>query len=179
MKINKLENDNAVVILDTSAFISGFNPNLYGSTVFTTNDVIDEIQDTFQKELMKSAIFHGTIVVESPSKESLESVAFLIRKLGEADRLSDTDKSIIALALDKKKEHYNVVVYTNDYSIMNVLRKLNIKFKTIGVSKIKNVLVWKKFCPSCKKIIPSSYPNEYCPICGTKLKKISLKLSKH
>ncbi len=178
MKINKLEKGTAVVILDTSAFISGFNPNLYGSTVFTTNDVIDEVRNTFQKELINSAILHGTIAIESPSKESLENVSFLIRKLGEADRLSDTDKNIIALALDKKKEHNNVVVYTNDYSIMNVLKKLGIKYKTIGVSKIKNVLVWKKFCPSCKKIV-SSYSKEYCPICGTKLKKISLKLSKY
>ncbi|MGQ4833235.1 MAG: NOB1 family endonuclease [Candidatus Asgardarchaeia archaeon] len=165
------------IILDTSAFISGFNPNLYNSTVLTTNEVLLEIRNAFQKELINSAILRGTLIIRTPSSFFIKRVNSLARTLGESGRLSETDKGIIALALEEQENGNSVIVYTNDYSIMNVLKKLNIKFKAVGVPQIKRVFKWRKFCPSCKKVFPASFSDEFCPICGTKLKKISIKSS--
>ena len=177
-KINENRNEKCfIAILDSSAFFAGFNPNLFNGLVVITDEIFNEIKNSIQKEILEVAILSKKLLIKSPTKKSLITIENIAKRLGEHERLSNADKSLLALALDEREKYGNeckVKVYTNDFSMMNILKKLKIPFEPIGQRKIKKILQWKKFCPSCKKLYSSSYTEDVCPVCGTKLKKISV-----
>ncbi|MEQ9714481.1 MAG: ribonuclease VapC [Candidatus Asgardarchaeum sp.] len=176
-KLNEKKDEKyPIAILDSSAFFAGFNPNFFDGLVVITDEIFNEIKNSIQKEILEVAILSKKLLIKSPTKKSLITIENIAKKLGEHERLSNADKSLLALALDERKKYdeCKVKVYTNDFSMMNILKKLKIPFEPIGQRKIKKILQWKKFCPSCKKLYSSSYTEDVCPVCGTKLKKISV-----
>jgi len=61
---------------------------------------------------------------------------------------------------------------TDDYAVQNTAIHLGIKVIPAGQKKIKDVLLWEKFCIGCKRRFPTG---DDCPVCGTSLKKIRKK----
>ena len=90
---------------------------------------------------------------------------------GDILRLSGSDKKLIALALQAIDKGKDVKLISDDYSIQNVLKILNIPFESIITEGIKGVYNWKKVCEGCKKEFDENYPFEDCEICGSKVFK--------
>jgi len=82
-------------------------------------------------------------------------------------RLSSTDKDIIALALKHKQDGDDVVTVTDDYSMQNSLKLLNIEFKSVRTKGINSTIQWKRICKGCRKEYPSDSMEEVCEICGS------------
>lgn len=162
-----------IYVLDSSAFIGGFysNENLN----FTIGDVFLEVKDLKSRSMLQSAIEGGYVKLREPDPEDIHKVEEVIIKSGDITRLSDVDKRIVALAFKLRKEGFNPIVITDDYSIQNVLKIVKIKYKSVLTPGIEGVLNWIKICKGCKKKYPPDYRMKECEICGSPIyrKRIS------
>jgi endoribonuclease Nob1 len=158
------------VILDTSAFIQGFNPS-DSIEQYTTHLIYVEIHDELAKLRYEGARSSGILRERIPSLESLHRVEETSKKFGEAHILSLADKQILALALDLKTEGKETTIVTEDYSIQNMSQKLEITFQARGTQGIRKEIQWIIYCPGCKKRFEVPQIDGVCIICGTPLKR--------
>ena len=108
----------------------------------------------------------------------LKLVDEIISKSGDSLRLSFPDKKLISLAYMMYKEGNNVKVITDDYSIQNTLKIIDIPYSGIITDGIKGIYNWKKVCEGCKKEYGDDYPFDDCEICGSKIFKKRIKVNK-
>ena len=160
-------------VLDASAFINGFEPK--GQFNFTVSLITDEVKDLKSKILLDQVIEEGKIIIKEPKDEFIKELNETISKSGDDLRLSEADKKLLALALDLKSENENIKVLTDDYSMQNVLRILQIPYDSIITEGIKGVYNWVKTCEGCKKEFDADYPFDDCEICGSKVFKRRIK----
>jgi UPF0271 protein len=154
------------VILDASGFFAGLQ-NLF-QRVITTSYVIAEVKDARSSEGLATAMSSGKIVIRDPSPSTVERVKGKLREMSE-ETLSQADISLIALALEMESP----IVFTDDYSLQNVLMNLGIPFKPVrtkGITRSERAFVY--VCKSCGRRV-----GEYlrgCPYCGGELKKVPI-----
>ena len=160
-------------VSDASAFINGFEPKSQFN--FTVSLITDEVKDLKSKILLDQAIEEGKIIIKEPKEEFIKELNDTISKSGDDLRLSEADKKLLALALDLKCENENIKVLTDDYSMQNVLRILEIPYDSIITEGIKGVYNWVKTCEGCKKEFDADYPFDDCEICGSKVFKRRIK----
>lgn len=163
-------------ILDASAFINGFR--LETTNNFTVPDIISEIKDFESKLILEMAIDECKLTIRDVSEEYIKSVENIISKSGDILRLSVPDKKLIALAYMMHENGYNVKVISDDYTIQNSLKIMNIPYSGIITEGIKGVYNWKKICEGCKKEYAEDYPFDDCEICGSKIFKKRIKVNK-
>ena len=163
-------------VLDASAFINGFQ--LDSKNNFTVSEITAEIKDFESKLKFDQAIEDGKVVIKDvPSKYST-CVNNIISESGDILRLSLPDKKLISLAYMLSQEGHNVKVISDDYTIQNTLKIMNIPFSGVLTEGIKEVYNWKKVCEGCKKEFSEDYPFDDCEICGSKIFKKRIKVKK-
>ena len=159
--------------MDASAFINGFEPKSQFN--FTVSLITDEVKDLKSKILLDQAIEEGKIIIKEPKDEFIKELNETISKSGDDLRLSEADKKLLALALDLKSENENIKVLTDDYSMQNVLKIIDIPYDSIITEGIKGIYNWVKTCEGCKKEFDADYPFDDCEICGSKVFKRRIK----
>ena len=87
-----------MLVLDTSAFIMGFNPTRPGE-VYT----VPAVEDELLRGTMTQLRFHvnkekGKVILRFPSPRALESVEAVSTKAGEKGHVSQADREVVALA---------------------------------------------------------------------------------
>lgn len=107
---------------------------------FTTYRVSLEIKDFRSKALLNNAVKNSILQIMEPSEEATNGALKLASAVGV--KVSETDISIIALATDLKEKKEEITVITDDYSIQNLLLKLQIPFQSVIRGEIKK---FKKF----------------------------------
>jgi UPF0271 protein len=161
-------------VLDASAFINGFEPK--GQFNFTVPEITDEVKDLKSKILLNQAIEEGKIIIKEPNQEFVDELDEIISKSGDDLRLSYADKKLLALALELLNDkNTSIKVLTDDYSMQNVLKILDIPYDSIITEGIKGVYNWVKTCEGCKKEFDADYPFDDCEICGSKVFKRRIK----
>ena len=161
-------------VLDASAFINGFEPKSQFN--FTVSEITDEVKDLKSKILLDQAIEEGKIIIKEPKQEYIQELNETISKSGDDLRLSEADKKLLALALDLiNEENVKLKVLTDDYSMQNVLKILDIPYDSIITEGINGVYNWVKTCEGCKKEFDADYPFDDCEICGSKVFKRRIK----
>ncbi len=161
-------------VLDASAFINGFKlEDKYNLTVL---EITEEIKDFQSKLTLDLAIEDGKLTICDVEEEYMLHLEKTISDSGDILRLSGPDKKLIDLALQAIDKGKDVKLISDDYSIQNVLKILNIRFESIITEGIKGVYNWKKVCEGCKKEFDENYPFEDCEICGSKVFKKRIKL---
>lgn len=163
-------------ILDASAFINGFKPTSENN--FTVPEITAEIKDFESRLVYDSAVDDGILTVQDVRKEYLDKTDEFISKSGDVLRLSLPDKKIIALALMLKDEGKSVKVISDDYTIQNTLKIMDIAYDGIITEGIREIYNWKKVCQGCKKEFGQDYPFDDCDVCGSKVYKKRIKVSK-
>ena len=153
-----------IFILDSSAFYAGFYRSLY-SKFYTTTFILQEI-----KHLLKSSITldflisTGALVIQDPTKESVDKIIYTANISGDIKKLSQADISIISLAYQLRR-----TLISDDYSILNVSNLLKIKTISLTNGGIVTLRKWKNFCKTCNK---QYAPNiKECEICGNATKR--------
>lgn len=149
-----------IYIADSSLFMVG--KRIKGK-ILTVPSVLDEIRDERSKtilELMK-------VKIEPPLQTFIKEVKSIAHKTKDIEELSETDIHILAKALEYARKD-DVVLITDDYAIQNTAIHLGIKVEPAGQKRIRDVIIWEKFCTGCKRRFPEG--ND-CPVCGTPLKK--------
>ena len=95
--------------------------------------------------------------------------------INEEPSLSDTIAAKTLVFNIKIKLSENIKVLTDDYSMQNVLKIMNIPYDSIITEGIKGIYNWKKVCEGCKKEYSDDYPFDDCEICGSKIFKKRIK----
>ena len=169
----------SALVLDTSSFIQGINISDTETRLYTTWLVRDEILENMALIRLDNWVQSGRITIKNPSKHILKHVLESSRKLGEHKALSDTDHSVIALALELSTD-YDTTVISDDYSVQNLSDYLGIKHRGLATKGIKKRFQWINYCPGCRKQFSEQQEDNVCSICGTELKrKPGKKTSKH
>ncbi|WP_405307769.1 ribonuclease VapC [Methanobrevibacter sp.] len=165
-----------VYILDASAFINGFQ--LDSKNNFTVPEITSEIKDFESRLKFDTALAENRLTIQDVPAEYVESVEEIISKSGDVLRLSVPDKKLISLAYMKFGEGENVKVISDDYTIQNTLRIMDIPYSGIITDGIKGIYNWKKVCEGCKKEYDEDYPFDDCEICGSKIFKKRIKVNR-
>jgi endoribonuclease Nob1 len=161
-----------IVILDTSAFLAGFDPFSLGEEQVTVPKVEEEIRRSSMILMrLETAIESGKLRVKMPSEAFLKSAKESANKVGDSHMLSEADMQLLALAMELKSEGYVPQIVTDDYSIQNVAKQLGIEFVALATLGIKRLLEWIRYCPACHKQYPTNTKFKECQICGTALKR--------
>ena len=158
-----------VVILDTSAFVAGFDPFSLPQEQVTVPKVEEEIKrNSMVKMRFEMAIESGKVKVKEPSQEAISKMEAYANKVGDTHKLSEADKQLLALTIDLKIDGYTPQIITDDYSIQNTASNLGIPYRPVSQKGINAVFVWSYRCTGCRKVFDKNLPE--CPVCGAKLK---------
>jgi endoribonuclease Nob1 len=167
-----IDKSKRVVVLDTSAFLGGFDPFSLGAEQITVPLVEEEIKrNAMIKFRFETAVESGKVKIKTPAQEAQKKVEVSARKVGDSFKLSDTDLQLLASALELKEAGYSPQIITDDYSIQNVATQLGIEFSALITFGIKRLIEWKKYCPACHKEYPVDSKYKECQVCGTELKR--------
>ena len=171
MKNNNVS-DVCTVVLDTSAFIAGFDPFSSKRYNVTVPKVKEEIKrNSILLLRFEVAIDTGKIEVKPPFEKYKTKVKNIADKMGELHLLSETDLDVLAVALELEIDGFKPQIVTDDYSIQNVASQMKIEFIPLTTKGIHKILEWIRYCPGCYKKFLSNYKLVSCSICGTKLKR--------
>ena len=122
-----------VIVLDTSAFVAGFDPFSLSVEQVTVPKVEEEIKrNSMNKLRFETALENGKVKVKAPSQEFINQIRLSSSKVGDSFKLSETDIELLALALELKSTGYSPQVVSDDYSIQNVASKLEIEFSALS-----------------------------------------------
>ncbi len=161
-----------IVVLDTSAFVAGFDPFSQSNEQVTVPKVEEEIRrNSMVKMRLETAIESGKVKVQAPTQESCAKLEASATKAGDIYKLSAADKQLLALAIELKTQGYTPQIITDDYSIQNVATQVSIEFRSLATFGIKRLLEWIRYCPACHKQYPANCKFKECQICGTELKR--------
>jgi UPF0271 protein len=172
MKTQTNDPHQRVIVLDTSALLSGFDPFSLTEEQVTVPKVEEEIRKNSMILIrFTTAIENGKLKVKEPTEEFLSITKASASKVGDSFKLSETDIQLLALALELKAEGFKPQIVTDDYSIQNVATQLRIEFLALATFGIKRLLEWIRYCPACYREYPANCSTKECQVCGTKLKR--------
>jgi UPF0271 protein len=167
-------------VLDTSAFLAGFDPFSISENQVTVPKVEEEIKgNSLTWVRFKTAVENNRVKVKTPSEEYWNRVKASANRVGDAFFLSETDLQILALALELKAEGCTSQIVTDDYSIQNVATQMGIDFVSLATLGIRRLLEWVRYCPACHREYPADYNSTTCSVCGTALKRKPRRTSKN
>ncbi|MEM2341333.1 MAG: ribonuclease VapC [Candidatus Bathyarchaeia archaeon] len=164
------------IVLDTSAFIAGFNPLDVEEDTYSVPEVETELLDSsIPKIRFNMSVESGKLKVIKPSPKYIDLVKSTSSEIGDIGFLSEADMSVLALAVQLKENGQNPIIITDDYSIQNVAEKLRLEFTPLASFGIRYQLHWLFYCPACGKKYPPNKKIMICENCGTQLKRKPLK----
>ena len=138
---------------------------------YSVPEVTDELrQQTGPSYRLTVSAASGKMKIRSPSKSSLGEASDEAKVLGDKVVLSRTDTSIVALALDLRKEGETPVIVSDDYAVQNVAEALKISYQSLATFGIRQKFNWVLYCPACFRQYPNGETQD-CLVCGTKLKR--------
>jgi UPF0271 protein len=153
-------------IADSSLFIIG--KRIEGS-IITVPSVVEELRDERSRTIMELM----NVRIEPPLQIFIREVKSKAGVTKDSEELSKTDIDILAKALEYSRKEETFLI-SDDYAVQNTAIHLGIKVMPAGQKKIRDVLIWEKFCIGCKRRFPKG---DDCPVCGTALKKMRKKSS--
>jgi endoribonuclease Nob1 len=161
-----------VMVLDTSAFVGGFDPFTIREEQVAPPMVEEEVKRNSMTLLrFSTAVESGRLKIFAPSQEALDKVKNCATSVGDSFFLSKTDLQVLALALEIRARGDSPQVVTDDYSIQNVATKLGLSFVSLVTFGIRRQLNWIRYCPACHRRYPANYKSKTCQVCGTELKR--------
>lgn len=174
---NIKSNKDQISIFDANIFLTGIDFNLINGNTYTTIKVIEEtkkhaINNNNILIKIQAAIDCKKLIIRTPLNEYIQEVENKSKITGDFNALSETDKELIALAIELLKSlNKPVKIYTNDYSVENICSELGIPFAALTRKGIKKKILWEIYCPFCKDIRKAEDLFMSCERCGSKLKR--------
>ena len=127
-----------IVVNDTGAIIAGLPMSLPAKHV-TTKQVVNEIIDRKSKELLSMMIETQRLDVLSVDTNLFMKAKNRARKSKRLNKLSETDLSVLALAISVKERcpESRVLVATDDYALQEAVRLAGFEFITVRYRGIR------------------------------------------
>ena len=132
------------VILDSAVFINATSfPFSTKDTYYVTLACDAEIKENLARLRLEAAAHEYDFHFQDPCMATIAIVQTLARKYG-VKRLSRADESVIGLALELVDRGEKVHVYTDDFSLQNVLKWRKIPFSGVLQGSISKAKSFKK-----------------------------------
>ncbi len=132
------------IILDSAVFINATSfPFSAKDTYYLTLACDAEVKENLARLRLEAASSQYSFHFQDPCMATIQIVQSLARKYG-VSRLSRADESLIGLALELVERGEKVKVYTDDYSIQNLLKWRKIPFSGVLQSGIKKAKTFAK-----------------------------------
>ena len=163
-------------VLDASAIINGFKIN--SNNNYTVPEITSEIKDLKSKLTFDMLIEEGNLIIQDVPNKYISSVNDVISMSGDILRLSMPDIKLISLACMLQDEGKNVKVISDDYTIQNTLKIMEIPYSGVMTEGIKGIYKWKKVCEGWKKENDDDYPFDDCEICGSRIFKKRIRVNR-
>jgi len=161
-----------VVILDSSAFIVGFDPTSIQWESYTVPAVEDELRpESISKARFRAAVESGEVKVLAPSPEFLREAREFSRAVGDSESVSQVDLQLVALALELRSMGYQPIIATDDYAIQNVADQAGVDYASLATLGITHRLYWVLYCPACHRRYPPDCKLRFCRVCGAELRR--------
>ena len=158
-----------IKVLDASSFIHGYNPSLEKGKHYTTSSIVEEVKS--RRDIIYIALEYGKLIIREPKRETVEMVRRTSIETG--DILSQSDIEVLALTID-----LGGVLYTDDYGLQNVAKKLSVPFKPVLSKGIRKEFRWRLVCKGCKRIYSIDHKEDICEVCGSPLERKLIKKGK-
>ncbi len=154
-------------ILDSTVFLEAHAPFLENKACVTVFEVAEEMKSGKASIEFDKMQRFGLAILEPETrhKKSAEEAAKHTN-----DKLSKTDKMVVALALHFREKGKNIVVVSDDYAVQNLCKHLKIETLSLSKKGIRHKFTWHKKCMGCKKIVETT--EDSCPICGSSMKYV-------
>ncbi len=150
-------------VLDTSAFIYGSIPD--DGEIVTSPGVYGEVKD--ERSKLRLDMIEGLRVIQAED-QFIQAIRQMTVATGDDQRLSLTDRDLLALALQEKLAGKDVELLTDDYSVQNIARKAGVRIRSLRQKKSRYGIVWEKRCIGCGRAYPEG---ETCNVCGSPLRQ--------
>lgn len=158
-----------VFILDSTAFYAGIPPD-DRVVSYTTEKVLSEVShNPIQRIRIETLIDSGSLKILNPGSQAMKDVMKLAKESGDNVKLSETDYSVVALALHVKMSGLDAVLVTDDFSMQNLSTFAGLDTSSVITKGIKKVIRWRLYCPGCGKHFEGRRLTR-CDNCGTDLK---------
>ncbi|OGS57185.1 MAG: hypothetical protein A3K60_05775 [Euryarchaeota archaeon RBG_19FT_COMBO_56_21] len=148
-------------VLDTSVLYYGKDLPA-GYELVITPGVVNEL-DKEDMGTRLELLLATRVRVSSPSERSLKRIEIEADRTGDSRRLSQTDREILALALDLGYE-----LMTDDYSVQNIAKVMGIPCRGLDQKGITEIFEWQAKCRGCGKLFPADV--HVCDVCGSETK---------
>ena len=148
-----------IYVLDSTVFAEKQASKFTENACVTVMEVAEEMK-SLEAKVEFDRLSHIINIME-PEKEFVESVEKAAKKTN--DKVSNTDKKVIALALHFKAKKKAVVMVSDDYGVQNVAKSLKLEFMPLKQKGIRQQFEWMRKCKACGKPMPG----EECQICGS------------
>jgi len=156
--------------------VAGFDPFSISEEQYTVPMVREEMgRRSMPWVRFKTASESGKLKVRAPDKTFVDEVKASATIVGDTFFLSETDRQVLALALELKMRGHSPLIVTDDYSIQNVANQIGIEFASLATFGIRFRLKWIRYCPACRRKYPADYKSKKCEVCGTELKRKPLR----
>ena len=159
-----------ILIVDTSAILSGKTFDSDDLPMITCSGVDNELKPGGKDYQKYQLLKEKGLTVLTSDKKSIDFIRKTANETGDIDRLSKTDMEILALAYQLRNEGKNPIILTDDYSIQNLAKFLDLDFENINQLKITKKFKWTYRCRGCGKRYKDIVKT--CPICGAEIKKV-------
>lgn len=160
-----------ILVLDTSAFIMGLDPLGLHVDTYSVPEVVEELRDqTGPSYRLSMSSISGKMKIQPPTVDSLTEVTNQAKLQGDRLVLSKADSSILALAVDLKKNGKIPIIVSDDYAVQNVAEGLGIEYQSLSSLGIRQKYKWIYYCPACFKRYLTG-DTKICSVCGTKLRR--------
>lgn len=154
-------------LIDTSAILSGKPLSFPDGEMVTTPEISNEFQPGGRDYRTFQLLQEKGLTLQQPTKQTMNHIKSKASELGETNRLSTTDISLLALAHELMQNPENkILLLTDDYAIQNLAAHIGIPFSPISQRGITKKFKWTTRCPGCRKLFTDA--PAICPICGTK-----------
>lgn len=172
-KVSARAEHKRVYVLDTTAFIAKlplYAPQDY--EMYTTRQVLEEVRDKDSLAGLELVLSINRIQVVSPSHKYVVRVRAEAVRHGLHTSLSETDVTVLALALELREESKaDVAIVTDDYTVQNMAKLLGLDFTPLRTRGIKSVVTYTVQCPACG-YVSTRLDEQVCPVCGARLKRV-------
>lgn len=159
------------IILDTSAFIAGYEASSEGEN-YTTPSVKEELEESGLPLLrVETAVEAGRIRIIEPEKGYIEQARLLAAELGEVGNLSKADIEVLALGLQFKSVGRIPIIISDDYSLQNLADRAGLNYRGMTTKGIRLRIRWEIYCPGCREVFQNLPSGASCPICGTRIRR--------
>ncbi|MBS7640547.1 MAG: DNA-binding protein [Candidatus Bathyarchaeia archaeon] len=167
-----MSKEHRVLVLDTSAFIAGFDPMTVEEEVYTVPEVGLELTDeSTPKMRFIASVESERLIVRSPAPNYVDLIKSISNKIGDSVTLSETDIQVLALAAQLRDNGHDVIILTDDYSIQNTAEKMGIKYAPLSNLGIRYQFQWIIRCPACGRKYPPDKKEMICNGCGSGLER--------